>query len=198
MIGLYVSMNVINITDENIELLMVNSKEEEKDWMFLNRLWKFVLYSKNISRTLPTCIYCGSKGEFCFEGFGGSKKVGNGVMYIPDAENLYIIPDIVYHYLFVHDMQPTDMFRNMIFSAPEPETEEYIEKIKNVYYEQETLLEYDKKCDYCKKKFSGGIVYKQRKNKPKVKICHPHNLLIGKWDNKYIGLCASCFHFTKL
>lgn len=137
-------MKVINIPDENIESLMVNSKEEEKDWLFLNRLWKFVLYSKNISRTLPTCRYCGAKGEFCFEGFGGLKKVGNGVMYIPDAENLYIIPDIVFHYLFVHDMQPTDMFRNMIFSALEPETEEYIEKIKKVYYSQEKLLEYEK------------------------------------------------------
>ena len=70
-----------------MDLLVVNTKENEKDWEFLNCLWQYVLISKNISRTLPKCLYCGYKGEFCFEGFGAIKKVGNGIMYIPDSND---------------------------------------------------------------------------------------------------------------
>ena len=104
-------MDIVKVFENNMDLLVVNTKENEKDWEFLNGLWQYVLISKNISRTLPKCLYCGYKGEFCFEGFGAIKKVGNGIMYIPDSnDKLYMIPDIIFHYLYIHNMEPTKTY----------------------------------------------------------------------------------------
>ena len=124
-------MDIVKVFENNMDLLVVNTKENEKDWEFLNGLWQYVLISKNISRTLPKCLYCGYKGEFCFEGFGAIKKVGNGIMYIPDSnDKLYMIPDIIFHYLYIHNMEPTKLFKDMVYSAPKPQTKEYIDIIK--------------------------------------------------------------------
>ena len=106
-------MEIVRVFENNMELLVIDTEEKEKDWIFLNCLWQYVLISKNISRTLPKCSYCGNKGEFTFEGFGAIKKVGNGIMYIPDSEGkLYMIPDIIFHYLFMHNMKPTELFKD--------------------------------------------------------------------------------------
>ncbi|MFR5193445.1 MAG: hypothetical protein ACLTFZ_12820 [Lachnospiraceae bacterium] len=193
-------MDIVKVFENNMDLLVVNTKENEKDWEFLNCLWQYVLISKNISRTLPKCSYCGYKGEFCFEGFGAIKKVGNGIMYIPDSnDKLYMIPDIIFHYLYIHNMEPTKLFKDMVYSAPKPQTKEYIDIIKRVYYVQEILPESEKiKCNYCNKKFKGAIVYKQGKNNSMIKIHRPHYLLQRIIAEKYVGLCANCFHLTKL
>ena len=54
------------------------------------------------------------------------------------------------------------------------------------------------KCNYCNKKFKGAIVYKQGKNNSMIKIHRPHYLLQRIIAEKYVGLCANCFHLTKL
>ena len=46
-------MDIVKVFENNMDLLVVNTKENEKDWEFLNGLWQYVLISKNISRTLP-------------------------------------------------------------------------------------------------------------------------------------------------
>ena len=55
---------------------------------------------------LPFCEICHERGKFKFEGLGGIKRLGNRVMYIPinDSE-LYIVPEILFHYFYVHKMQ---------------------------------------------------------------------------------------------
>lgn len=193
-------MEIIEVSEKNMELLLVNSGEIEKDTMFLNYLWQYVLISKNISRTLPRCNYCGCKGEFFFEGFGAAKKVGNGIMYIPDSENkLYIIPDVIFHYLYMHNMEPTKLFKDMVYAAPKPQTMEYIDIIKGVYYVQDRLSEFKNiKCSFCSKNFKGSVVYAKGKKKPIIKIHYQrywHQRIIRK---KYVGLCANCFHTTEL
>ena len=96
-------------------------------------------------------------------------------------------------------MEPTKLFKDMVYSAPKPQTKEYIDIIKRVYYVQEILPESEKiKCNYCNKKFKGAIVYKQGKNNSMIKIHRPHYLLQRIIAEKYIGLCANCFHLTKL
>ena len=49
-------MDIVKVFENNMDLLVVNTKENEKDWEFLNGLWQYVLISKNISRTLPKCL----------------------------------------------------------------------------------------------------------------------------------------------
>ena len=67
------------------------------------------------------------------------------------------------------------------------------------YYVQEILPESEKiKCNYCNKKFKGAIVYKQGKNNSMIKIHRPHYLLQRIIAEKFVGLCANCFHLTKL
>ncbi|MBQ3782565.1 MAG: hypothetical protein II838_03850 [Lachnospiraceae bacterium] len=193
-------MEIVRVFENNMELLVIDTEKKEKDWIFLNCLWQYVLISKNISRTLPKCSYCGNRGEFTFEGFGAIKKVGNGIMYIPDSEGkLYMIPDIIFHYLYMHNMKPTKLFKDMVYSAPKPQTKEYIDIIEKVYYVQDKLQESEKiKCNYCNKKFKGVVVYKQGKNNSMVKIHRQHSLIQRIIGEKYIGLCANCFHLTKI
>lgn len=181
-----------------MRLLMCNT--EEKDWAFLNCLWQYVMISKNISRTLPECSYCGVKGEFCFEGSGAIKKVGNGIMYIPGPDGkLYMIPDITFHYLYMHPVGPTKFFKDMVYSAPGSQTEEYIEIIKTVYYAQDRLQKFEKvKCKCCNKRFKGKIVYRQGNKNSMVKMYHRNCLFERIIKGRYAGLCANCFHLTEL
>ena len=41
-------MDIVKVFENNMDLLVVNTKENEKDWEFLNCLWQYVLISKNI------------------------------------------------------------------------------------------------------------------------------------------------------
>ena len=88
-------MKNIMIGKDNINFIMDFSKDRTViDQEFLEALWQYVLYSRNISRIAPECKICssqGNHGDFTFEGFGGIKKVGNGVVYIPiSKDELYL------------------------------------------------------------------------------------------------------------
>lgn len=194
-------MDIVRVFENDMKLLICNTEEKEKDWTFLNCLWQYVVISKNICRTLPECLYCGYEGEFCFEGFGAIKKVGNGIIYIPALDgNVYVIPDMVFHYLYMHTVKPTKFFEEMVYSAPKPYTEEYINIIKKVYYERDDRLqEFEKiNCKFCNRKFTGKIVYQQGKKNSIIKIYH-HNYFFERLKGeKYVGLCANCFHLTRL
>ena len=46
------SMRVIEISENNIQLVIQDvQSSEEKDYDFLNTLWEYVLFSKNVTRT---------------------------------------------------------------------------------------------------------------------------------------------------
>ncbi len=84
---------------------------------------------------LPFCEICHERGKFKFEGFGGIKRLGNRVMYIPMNDNeLYVVPEIIFHYFYVHKMLPVQKFRDAVFSGPKPESDRYIEMVKPYYY----------------------------------------------------------------
>ena len=72
--------------------------------------------------------------------------------------------------------------------------------VKYFYHISDTPppIKTEKKCNYCNKKFKGAIVYKQGKNNSMIKIHRPHYLLQRIIAEKYVGLCANCFHLTKL
>lgn len=66
-------MKNILIGKDNINFIMDFSKDRTViDQEFLEALWQYALYSRNISRIAPECKICskqGNHGDFTFEGY---------------------------------------------------------------------------------------------------------------------------------
>ena len=188
------------IGKDNIELVIQGfQSSEEKDQEFLNSLWKYVLFSENFTRILPTCVICNKHGEFEFdyEGLGGIKRVGNGIMHIPITEQeVYAVPDVLFHYFFTHNAKPTEMFRNAVLHGYKPNTNQYREIVKKNYYLKEKRSKAKKgiKCPNCGKAFEGFIAYKLSRRNGNVRVYKDR--FVNKIFNReqYIGVCINCLH----
>lgn len=192
-------MKVINITRNNIELIVdLKKTTEEKDNAFLNALWQYVLHSKSITRKIPKCEMCGIYGDFTFEGFGGIKKVGKGMMYILlNDEEVYAVPDTIFHYFYIHGMIPTERFRDAVVNGFNPRDKQYIDKIQGVYCLGNWRENKKIKCRYCGKPYIGTIAYKKGKKRKDVEIYHEkYGYKIFKKD-AYFSMCYNCFGITK-
>lgn len=193
-------MQGIKISKDNVQLVIQNIQSfEEKDYEFLNALWEYVLFSKNVSRTLPMCTICSELGEFTYEGFGGIKKVGNGMMYIPITEKeVYIVPDILFHYFYSHNAIPTSIFKNAVLYGYKPDTNQYREIIREVYCSGRNNAWESIRCSYCREIFEGSINFRISKNRGEVRLYHKkfyHQIL---YREKYVGVCLKCLHYTKV
>lgn len=193
-------MDEKKIERDNIELILQKSQFcEEKDQEFLNSLWKYALFSKSISRTLPTCLICDKFGEFEFEGLGGIKKVGNGIMYIPITDQkVYAVPDILFHYFFIHNVKPTDIFRDAVIHSYKPNTNQYGDILKEIYYlnKKQSRVKKQIRCSNCGELFEGYIAYKLSRKKEDVQIYK--NRIFNNIFNReqYIGVCIKCLHYS--
>ncbi len=195
-------MKIVKIDKNNIQLIVQNIQSiEEKDYKFLNALWEYVLFSKNVSRTLPMCTICSEKGVFKYEGLGGIKKVGNGLMYIPITEKeVYIVPDILFHYFYSHNAIPTLIFKNAVLYGYKTNTDQYREIIRKVYdaNDEHSILWKNIRCSNCGNTFKGSIAFRISKSKGNVKMFHEkfyHKILYGE---KYVGVCIKCLQYSKV
>lgn len=197
-----ISMNVIKIDKDNVNLIMrINQKLKKKDTEFLDALWQYVLFSKSVSRKLPFCIFCHEHGKFTFEGFGGIKKVGGGLMYIPvDNDQLYIIPDIIFHYFYMHRISPTKKFRSAVIHGLKPTSEQYTEKIKT-FYKSKTILWSHIMCPRCGESIEGPSGFVEgRKGSVAVYRQSFWNSVLQKdryCQNERIHICHNCLHCVK-
>lgn len=188
------------IGKDNIELVIQGFQYcDEKDQEFLDSLWKYVLFSKNISRILPTCVICKKHGEFEYEGLGGIKKVGNGIMYIPITEQVvYAVPDILFHYFFIHNVKPTETFRHAVLHSYKPNTNQYREIVKDIFYLNNKQNKAIKsiRCSNCGETFEGFIAYKLCRRRGNVQVYKDR--LVNKIFNKekYVGVCIKCLHYS--
>ena len=117
-------MQAILIKQRNINLIMnVWRVKLIKDTKFLNALWQYVLFGRDSwLRIKPICKI----------GFCGRKRIGTGWIYIPvDNDKLYVMPDSVFHYFYVHRIAPSKKFRNAVIYGAKPESEEYIAKVNH-------------------------------------------------------------------
>lgn len=193
-------MKVITIEKDNIDCIMdINKVYENRDNEFINALWQYVLYSNHVSRILPVCEIC-DRFEFVFEGFGGIKKVGNGLMYIPvSEEEIYVIKDITFHYFYIHNKVPTQKFRNAVIYGPKPESDQYSKIVETFYksnIEDKVIWEH-KKCMYCKKPFVGTFAFRKGSKRKNISN-YEENCLDKILPRKYIGICLHCLHYTKV
>ena len=198
-------MLVTRIDESNIHLVMNTTKKSRKrDTEFLNALWQYVLFSKRISRRLPYCEKCHIHGKFTFEGLGGIKKVGDGLMYIPINDNeLYIVPDIIFHYFYTHKMLPTQKFKSAVLSGPKPESERYIEIVKPYYYTFDNDIGWRLVCSNCGKELKGNVIYSKGQSKsvavyrePLLDILFP-TIKVAK-VNEFTILCYHCLHYQEV
>lgn len=195
-------MQVTKINDGNVQLIIKDIlSTNEKDYDFLNALWEYVLFSEDVSRTLPMCQICGVNGAFEYEGLGGIKKVGNGMMYIPiTAEELYIVPDIFFHYFYSHNAVPTSIFKNAVLHAPKPQTNQYREIIREVHCSNDEHCNTWKsiRCPCCGEIYRGFIGFRISKKRGNVRIFNEkfyHKILYGE---KYVEVCLMCLHYSKI
>ena len=195
-------MLVTRIDESNIHLIMSTTKKSRKrDSEFLNALWQYVLCSKEITRILPFCKICHERGKFKFEGFGGIKRLGNRVMYIPMNDNeLYVVPEIVFHYFYVHKMLPVQKFKEAVLSGPKPESDQYVEMIKPYYYTFDKYIAcWEGRCSNCGKELKGDLIYLKGRNKRVSVYREPLlDVLFPGDGGTFIVLCYHCLHYQEV
>ena len=67
----------------------------------------------------PTC------GEHC---------LGSGDILVFGPEEIYIAPDLIYHYISDHDYSPPDEFVQAVLSSPLPNSAEYFARMMEYYH----------------------------------------------------------------
>ena len=193
-------MQIIEINNDNVHLIVQENQINEKiNNEFINALWKYVLFSRNVSRTMPSCKICHKLDVFEYEGFGGIKEVGNGVMCIPsEAGDVYIIPDILFHYFYSHNLMPTKMFRDAVINGPKPDTQQYGELIREAYclYKKRVQSWKHINCSCCGEPFEGTMAYVIGRKRKSIHLYHEkfyHGIF-----RKDVGVCFNCLHYTKI
>ena len=48
--------------------------------------------------------------DFAFQGLGGRKMIGQGWIFTVDNDKLYVMPNSVFHYFYVHRLAPSKKF----------------------------------------------------------------------------------------
>ncbi len=48
--------------------------------------------------------------DFTFQGLGGRKMIGQGWIFTVDNDKLYVMPNSVFHYFYVHRIAPSKKF----------------------------------------------------------------------------------------
>ena len=198
-------MQAILIKQRNINLIMnVWRVKLIKDTKFLNALWQYVLFGRDSwLRIKPICKIGFCDNDFTFQGLGGRKRIGTGWIYIPvDNDKLYVMPDSVFHYFYVHRIAPSKKFRNAVIYGAKPESEEYIAKVKP-FYRLEDVMGYENNaiCKYCGKPLLGDWAF-MKGHQGNVKIYRDSfwKELIKPDDTPpgWVFLCYNCLHYTKL
>ena len=201
-------MHVTKICRDNADLIMnaslimnVSQKLKKRDTEFLDALWQYVLFSKSVSRERPFCVFCHEHGKLIFEGLGGIKEVGYGLMYIPvNNDELYIIPDIIFHYFYIHKMSPTKNFRSAVIYGPKPQSRQYTEKVKP-FYRSETILWPHMICPRCGESIGGPAGFIEgRKGSVLVYRQSFLNRMLQKgryYENERFKICHNCLHCCK-
>lgn len=147
------------------------------------------------------CEICGEEGGFDYEGLGGIKRVGNGMMYIPITEKrIYIVPDILFHYFYSHNATPTSIFKKTVLHGYKPNTKQYREIVRKVYDPncKHSILWESIKCSYCGNTFKGSIAFRISKYKGNVRLFHEKFYYKILYGEKHVGVCLKCLHYSRV
>jgi len=96
---------------------------------FLERLWLFCQRSVQTARGFHDCELCQEARSRLIERSSDKKlMLGAAQIRIPGKNNSsYAAPDLIYHYITMHQYRPPEEFVQAVLSAPLPTSSAYIE-----------------------------------------------------------------------
>lgn len=99
-----------------------------------------------LERLLPFCcsppvVYCGYHDcDFC-DGSGTSVKsgdkrylLGSGDILVFGPDEIYLAPNLIYHYVADHDYLPPAEFISAVLKSPLPDSAEYFARMMEYYH----------------------------------------------------------------
>ena len=216
-------MKVIKVGLSAFETRKIIKKcsSKELDKRFIDCLWEYVIFNKNINRSFVTCPFCNENHSFhkmynlknskecklIYNYKGAEVKVGNSMMFIVsgDGKMMYEIPDLYFHFFYEHNLVPKDTFKNIVIHGIKPGTDEYFEKIKKYFLnrKERELIKKNKlivkgiNCSICEREIQGEIAYRvTEKCNEKISsyICYPN--IDSTEEIKYKYICYMCGHYV--
>lgn len=139
----------IRISSLGVQKIIEKKNSQMADREFLECLWNYVIFSKNVNRTFISCPFCNENHSFhkiynfknskecklIYSYNGTTVKVGNSIMYIvsEDMKVLYEVPDLYFHFFAEHNMIPREFFRKAVIYGVKPGTKQYYESTKEIF-----------------------------------------------------------------
>lgn len=211
----------VKLSAWGIQRIIDRKNSENKDMNFIQCLWKYAVFSKNMNRTFISCPFCNDNHSFkkIYDVTNYTKcnliyayqdaiiKVGNSMMFIvsENGKLVYMIPDLYFHFFVEHNMIPKEKFRNAVLYGVKPGTEEYFNYIQGIFLntQEKKLMSKNKliisgrRCRFCKTELQGKIAYRILDDY-KNQICSYNQQINSKIldGSKYRYICYKCGHYN--
>lgn len=105
---------------------------------FLDRLFEFLVRPTTRTKMPSTCKACQPPREitYCKTVSRGARQFSQGFSEarVIGTQVIYVVPDMIYHYITRHGYKPPDDFIDAVFTSPLPRTKEY-KAFKYPYWE---------------------------------------------------------------
>ena len=120
-----VNSKLLNISWLSVKHPFPNGSVSEA---FLTQLWTYCEKSVNDFRGFHQCDFCKATQPTSVTRNGKELRLGAAEVWVPGNNGIvYIAPNLVYHYVTVHDYMPPREFIDAVLDSPQPNTSAYIE-----------------------------------------------------------------------
>lgn len=100
---------------------------------FINKLWSFIKNPRISTLGRHYCDFCGDYSRATIAEYQDEKRMlGSSHTYVLGNKSVYLIPDLIFHYVQNHDYIPPQEFINALLSSPEPDSEEYQKRLEEL------------------------------------------------------------------
>jgi hypothetical protein len=100
------------------------------DDAFLDSLWRYCKTSIAQTRGMHLCELCSSHHSCIAERAGEKLSLGSAeIRVFSNAGDVYAAPNLIYHYVQVHQYRPPDEFIDAVRTGPSPQSKEYFERL---------------------------------------------------------------------
>jgi hypothetical protein len=98
--------------------------------VFLELLWQHCLISILQTRGLYECHLCSSRESNVVERDGRQLLLGSAeIRVFSRAGGIYAAPNLIYHYVSVHNYSPPQEFRDAVIGGLRPPSKEYLDRL---------------------------------------------------------------------
>ena len=107
------------------------------DQAVVDKLWAFCLAPMQKFRGYHPCQFC-AHPLFPIQARHGQMRLSLGstiLVVLGKHDSLYVIPDLIYHYIVEHNYLPPQEFLDVLRESPAPEASEY-QAIRNFYIQE--------------------------------------------------------------